>query len=91
MMPNQKNTKKDQAEGTVTETGTTAKQGTADVKSAKPKESVYTVEEFMASADELFQVPPECVRAALAEKGISECTKREAESTIKTFMKREVK
>lgn len=59
--------------------------------SRKKQESVYSVEEFCSSAQELFHVRPECVRAALAEKKITQCSKAEAEQIVEAFMKKEVK
>lgn len=57
----------------------------------KQKESMYTPEEFVANADELFGVRPECVFAALKQSGILECTKAKAAEIVKAFRGREVK
>ena len=57
----------------------------------KQKESMYTLEEFVANADELFGVRPECVFAALKQIGIQECTKAKAAEIVKAFRGREVK
>lgn len=52
--------------------------------------SVYTIDEFCRNAQVLFGTMPECVGAALKEKGIKECEKIEAEKIVKQFMKKEV-
>ncbi|MCI9047987.1 MAG: hypothetical protein HFG71_12090 [Hungatella sp.] len=52
---------------------------------------MYTLEEFVANADELFGVRPECVFAALKQIGIQECTKAKAAEIVKAFRGREVK
>ncbi|MCM1245496.1 MAG: hypothetical protein NC293_07625 [Roseburia sp.] len=57
----------------------------------KNEDSVYTVDEFCSNAQSLFHTMPECVRAALKEKGIEACNKAEAENVVKEFMKKEVK
>lgn len=55
------------------------------------EESMYTLEEFAANAEELFGTRPECVFAALKQKGIMECTKAKAAEIVKAFRGREVK
>lgn len=55
------------------------------------KESVYSAEEFVENAEDIFQTKPECVQAALRENGITECTKTEAKNAVEKFMKKEVK
>lgn len=65
--------------------------GTGTEKKPEPRESVYTVDEFCSNAKSLFNTMPECVRAALKEKGIEQCSKTEAEKTVMEFMKKEVK
>lgn len=70
------------------------KVATASGTSEKPlsqKEPVYCVDEFCNNAKILFQTKPECVRAALREKGIEQCTKVQAQSIVSAFMKKEVK
>lgn len=57
----------------------------------KREESVYNVEEFVTNVESLFQRKPECVRAALMEKGIEKCTKSEAQKIVEEFMKKEVR
>lgn len=57
----------------------------------KQKESLYTAAELAADAETIFNTTPECVLAALKEKGLGECTKREAEETVKAFRERTVK
>lgn len=61
-----------------------------DGSPVKQKESVYTIEEFAANSEELFGTSPECVFAALKQKGITECTKAKAKETIKVFRGRKV-
>lgn len=58
--------------------------------SVAKQESVYTIDEFCRNAQVLFGTMPECVGAALKEKGIKECEKIEAEKIVKQFMKKEV-
>lgn len=60
-------------------------------RKSKTKDSVYTVDEFCNNAQRLFGTMPECVRAALKEKGIEQCNKAEAEKIVREFMKKEVK
>lgn len=74
----------------------TAKQesaGADTITEKKPdiQESVYTIDEFCNNAQALFHTMPECVRAALKEKGIEQCDKTEAEKIVKEFVKKEVK
>lgn len=57
----------------------------------KREEAVYFTEEFVANAETLFRRKPECVRAALMEKGIEKCTKSEAQKIVAEFMKKEVR
>ena len=59
-------------------------------KKGKTAEPVYTVEEFCGSAQKLFGVRPECVRAAFRERGVMQCGKTEAARIVRTFMKKEV-
>lgn len=65
--------------------------GTGTEKKPETVESVYTVDEFCSNANSLFGTMPECVRAALKEKGIEKCRKTEAEKIVKEFLKKEVK
>ncbi len=65
--------------------------GTNNEKKYNQKKSVYTIDEFCNNAKNLFNTMPECVRAALKEKGIEQCDKEEAEKIVKEFMKKEVK
>lgn len=98
---NEKETQTDTAstENKVTETQEKAKveKSSAQAKSVKMekpikvKESVYTVEEFVTNAETLFKRKPECVGAALMEKGIEKCTKSEAQKIVEEFMKKEVR
>lgn len=60
-------------------------------KKSKTGDSVYTVDEFCNNAQSLFNAMPECVRAALKEKGIEQCEKAEAEKIVKAFMRKEIK
>lgn len=60
-------------------------------KNSETGKSVYTVDEFCSNAESLFHTMPECVRAALKEKGIEQCDKAEAEKIVREFMKKEVK
>ena len=65
----------------------------ADAKappSAKKNESVYKAEELAAGAEDAFGTTPECVAAALRQAGIAECTKEEAEKTVRAFRERKV-
>lgn len=57
---------------------------------AKKNESVYKAEELAAGAEEAFGTTQECVLAALRQAGITECTKEEAEKTVKAFRGRKV-
>ncbi|MDE7425081.1 MAG: hypothetical protein K2N51_15580 [Lachnospiraceae bacterium] len=57
----------------------------------KQGEAVYFAKEFVTNAETLFQRKPECVRAALMEKGIEKCTKSEAQKIVEGFMKKEVR
>jgi len=57
----------------------------------KRQDSVYTVDEFCSNAQVLFHARPECIRAALGEKRVTQCTKEEAEKIVDAFMKKEVK
>lgn len=57
----------------------------------KREEAVYFVEEFVVNAESLFKRKPECVRAALIDKGIEKCTKSEAQKIVEEFMKKEVR
>lgn len=52
---------------------------------------VYTAEEFCSCAQKLFQARPECVRAALAESKVTQCTKAEAHRIVDAFLHKEVK
>ncbi len=54
------------------------------------QESTYTIDEFCSNAQALFGTMPECVMAALKEKGIKECKKPEAEKIVRQFIKKEV-
>lgn len=58
---------------------------------AKQQEAVYTLEEFVANAEDIFGTGSECVYAALKERGITECTKSKAIGIVKAFCGREVK
>ncbi|MCI8363792.1 MAG: hypothetical protein HFG34_02425 [Eubacterium sp.] len=58
--------------------------------SVAKQESTYTIDEFCSNAQALFGTMPECVMAALKEKGIKECKKSEAEKIVKQFIKKEV-
>lgn len=58
--------------------------------SVAKQESTYTIDEFCSNAQVLFGTMPECVMAALKEKGIKECKKSEAERIVKQFIKKEV-
>lgn len=67
--------------------------GSADAKeapAAKKNASVYKAEELAAGAEEAFGTTQECVMAALRQAGITECTKEEAEKTVKAFRGRKV-
>lgn len=93
-----KNETKKTAEGRIVNTAevSAAKQESVSVdtiteKKPDTQESVYTIDEFCNNAQTLFHVMPECVRAALKEKGIKQCKKAEAEKIVKEFMKKEVK
>lgn len=57
----------------------------------KNTEPVYTAEEFCSDAQELFGVRPECVRAALTEGKVTQCTKAEAHRIVEAFLHKEVK
>ncbi len=63
---------------------------TSTKNSVAKQESVYTIDEFCRNAQVLFSTMPECVWAALKEKGIKECEKTEAEKIVHQFMKKEV-
>ncbi len=65
--------------------------GSLRTAKSKRKEPVYTVDEFCKCAQALFYTRPECVRAALREKNITQCSKTEAEKAVKDFIKKEVK
>lgn len=65
--------------------------GTNVGKNSTTQESVYTVDEFCSNAQNLFNTMPECVRAALTEKGINQCKKVEAEKIVKAFIEKEIK
>lgn len=60
-------------------------------KKPKSEGSVYTVDEFCNNAQSLFHTMPECVRVALTEKGVTQCSKAEAEKIVKEFLGKEVK
>lgn len=60
-------------------------------KNSKSGDSVYTVDEFCNNAQKLFHTMPECVRAALMEKGITQCSTAKAEKIVKEFLRKEVK
>lgn len=53
--------------------------------------SLYSVEDFVAGAREIFGVGPDLVRAALISNRIKECTKDEAQKAVKAFAERKVK
>lgn len=57
----------------------------------KQVESVYTVEELSANAEQLFDVRTECAIAALKAANIKECTISKAKEMIKKFMEKEVR
>ncbi|MCI8564297.1 MAG: hypothetical protein HFH69_12435 [Lachnospiraceae bacterium] len=62
-----------------------------DKPKAKGQEAVYTVEELAAGAETLYGTRPECVTAALREKGITACAKEEAGEIVGRFIRKEVK
>lgn len=51
----------------------------------------YSVSEFCMGARQIFGVGPDIVRAALLEKGVTTCSKAEAEKIVKAFKEKEVK
>lgn len=55
------------------------------------QDSVYSVDEFAAGAQQIFGISQDIVRAALNSSGIKECTKAEAEKVVKAFAERKVK
>lgn len=59
--------------------------------SEKRQESVYSVDEFCSNAQTMFHTRPECVRAALAEKNITQCSRTKAKNVEEAFLKKEVK
>lgn len=63
---------------------------TSTENSVAEQESTFTIDEFCSNAQALFGTMPECVRAALKEKGIKECKKSEAEKIVRQFIKKEV-
>ena len=75
----------------------------AELKSEKPKteeapkakkkeEAVYTVEEFVAAAPNVFKnVRAECVAAAFKLAGVQTATVKEAQRIVNDFCKKEVK
>lgn len=67
---------------------TQKKPSTSDVK--KTADTVYSVSEFAAAADNLFGTVPECVVAAFRCEGITEATKNEAKKIVSAFLKKEV-
>lgn len=56
-----------------------------------PQEAVYTAGEFAANAGKLFRTRKECVMAAFAAAGRSECTISEAKRIVESFLRREVR
>lgn len=61
------------------------------LESIKQTESVYTMEELSANAEQLFDVRTECVIAALKAANIKACTISKAKEIIKKFMEMEVR
>lgn len=55
------------------------------------QDAIYTLEEFVANAEDIFGTGSECVYAALKEREITECTKSKAIGIVKAFCGREVK
>lgn len=63
----------------------------SETKTVSKGESIYTVNELALNAVALFGKNPECVSAALREKGKTSCTKSEAQRIVQDFLKKEVK
>ncbi len=66
-------------------------QSIKQTEAVKPMESVYTVEELSANAEQLFDVRTECAIAALKAADIKACTVSKAKEMIKKFMDKEVR
>ena len=64
---------------------------TNTVKKQNNQKSVYTIDEFCNNARKLFNTMPECVRAALTVKGITQCDEDTARKVVKEFIKKEGK
>lgn len=52
---------------------------------------VYSVNDFVRAARQVFGAAPECVRVALRKDGKESYTADDAKSIVKKFLKREVK
>lgn len=66
-------------------------ESTAEVSTATKKAVTYTVEEYAASAEKLFKVSADVVRAAFRTNNVSEATKTEAAKIVSDFSKRAIK
>jgi len=61
------------------------------VLAGKKPETLYNAAELAENAEKLFGCRPECVRAALKGAGKTAATVREAEETVRKFLKKEVR
>lgn len=57
---------------------------------AATAESLYTVGELAAAAEQVFHTNPDMVTAALRVAGVTKTTQREAAKLVEAFRKREV-
>lgn len=61
-------------------------------KAKMTEEAVYTVDEFVAAAPNIFKnVRTECIVAAFRMAGVQDATVREAQRIVNDFCKKEVK
>ena len=65
---------------------------TTAAKTAAPDtaESLYTVDELVACAEQVFKASPDIVRAALRLAGVTNTTQKEAAKIVESFRKKEV-
>lgn len=61
-------------------------------KTAAPEtaESLYTADELVACAKQVFHASPDIVRAALRLAGVTKTTQKEAAKIVEAFRKKEV-
>ena len=62
----------------------------SDKAATAEAESLYTVGELAAAAEQVFHTNPDMVTAALRVAGVTKTTQREAAKLVEAFRKREV-